>query len=87
MKPLTNDYRIEPVGTAFIVIDGLGEQVNTYPTEDAAQQDIERCHKEDAMWETAKQLVDTAIKAHMRIHDVDRETAKRLIRDSAEVAD
>jgi len=70
------EYRIEPAGNQFIVIDPWGEQlVHTYPTEDAARQDIERCKKEEAMWETAKLLVDAAIKAHMQIHDVDRETA------------
>ena len=69
------DYRIEPVGSAFIVIDDLGEPVGRYPTEDAARQEIERCKKEEAMWGTAKLLVDVAIKAHMQIHDVDRETA------------
>ena len=72
---MTNDYRIEPVGSAFIVIDDLGEPVGRYPTEEAAQQDIQRCKREDAMWETAKLLVDVAIKAHMQMHDVDRETA------------
>ena len=72
---MSNDYHIEPVGSAFIVIDDLGEPVGRYPTEEAAQQDIERCKKEEAMWETAKLLVDAAIKAHMQIHDVDRETA------------
>jgi hypothetical protein len=72
---MSNDYHIEPVGSAFIVIDDLGEPVGRYPTEEAAQQDIERCKKEEAMWETAKLLVDAAIKAHMQIHGVDRETA------------
>jgi len=72
---MTNEYRIESVSNAFIVIDDLGEPVGRYPTEEAAQQDIERCKKEDAMWETAKLLVDTAIKSHMKIHGVDRETA------------
>jgi hypothetical protein len=83
----SNEPRIELAGPAFIVMDPWGERVNTYPTEDAAKQDIERCKREDAMWETAKLLVDTAIKAHMQMHGVDRETARRLIRDAAEVAD
>ena len=76
---MSNNYRIEPVGSAFIVIDDLGEPVGRYPTEDAAQQDIQRCMKEDAMWETAKLLVDAAIKAHTQMHDVDRETASYWI--------
>jgi S-adenosylmethionine/arginine decarboxylase-like enzyme len=60
----------------FAVIDPWGEQlVHTYPTLDAARQDIEFCKQEEALWETAKLLVDVAIKAHMQIHEVDRETA------------
>ena len=77
---MSTEYCIEPAGTGFIVIDPWGEQlVHTYPTEDAARHDIERCKKEEAMWETAKLLVDTAIKAHMQIHDVDCETASYWI--------
>jgi hypothetical protein len=73
---MSTEYRIQPAGPAYIVIDPWGEQLmHTYPTEDAARQDIERCKKEAAMWETAKLLVDAAIKAHMQIHDVDREAA------------
>ena len=34
-----------------------------------------RCEKEAAMLETAKLLVDIAVKTHMLIHSVDRETA------------
>lgn len=34
---MKTDYRIEPAGTAFIVIDPAGEQVDTYLTEDAAK--------------------------------------------------
>jgi len=84
---MTNDYRIEPAGTAFIVIDDLGEQVDTYPTEEAAKQDIERCKREDRMYETAKLLVDTAIKAHMERFGVDRETARYWIFSASEVVD
>jgi hypothetical protein len=69
------DYRIESTGNAFIVIDNAGEQVGAYPTEVAAQQEIERCKKEDAMWEAAERLVDEAIKSHMKMFDVDRQTA------------
>ena len=38
-----SDYRIERVGTRFTVIDPL----DTYPTEEAAKQDIGRCKKEE----------------------------------------
>ena len=84
---MKNEYRIEPVGSLFIVVDPWGEIVNRCSTEESARQDIERCEREDAMWQTAKMMVDTGIRAHMRMHGVDRETSKRLIRDAAEVAD
>jgi hypothetical protein len=58
------------------VIDPWGEQVDKCPTEEAGRQDIERCVKEDRMYETAKQLLDTATKAHMEMFDVDRETTR-----------
>jgi len=67
------------------VIGDAGERVGTYPTEDAAQQDVERCKREDAMYETAKHLVDAAVKAHMQMHGVDRETARYLISSAMDV--
>lgn len=73
------EYRIEPVANAFIVIDDLGEPVGRYPTAEEAQKDIERCKREDAMWESAKLLVDAAVKAHMEMFGVDRETARYWI--------
>jgi len=73
---MSTSKRIELAGSAFIVIDDLGEQVGAYPTENAAQKDIERCEREDRMYEVAKLLVDTAIKAPMQLHGVDRETAR-----------
>ncbi len=73
-------YRIEPAGSQFKVIDPWGEYlVDVYSTEDAAKRDIERCKREDAMWETAKSLVDAAIRTHMEIFGVDRETARYWI--------
>jgi hypothetical protein len=78
-------YRIEPSGAAFIVIDNLGEQVGTYPNKEAAQKDIERCEREDAMYETAKLLVDTAIKAHIQMFGIDRETARYWVSSAMDV--
>jgi len=87
VKLMTNDYRIEPVGSLFIVVDPWGEIVNRFSTEDAARQDIERCEREDAMWETAKMMVDTTVKAHMRMHGVDRATSRYWIQSAAETSD
>jgi hypothetical protein len=82
---MKNEYRIEPAGSQFTVIDPWCEQVNTYLTEEAAQEDIERGKKEDLMYETAKQLVDTAVNTHMQMFGVDRETASYWIRSASEV--
>jgi hypothetical protein len=83
---MSDDYRIEPAGTQFTVIDPWGERlVNAYPTEEAAKRDIERCKREDAMYQTAKQLVDIAIKAHMERFGVDRETARYWVCSAMEV--
>jgi hypothetical protein len=85
---MSNDYRIVPAGTQFTVVDPWGEQlVGTYATEDAAKEDIERCKREDAMYETAKQLVDFAVKAHMEVFGVDRETARYWVNSAMETTD
>jgi hypothetical protein len=85
---MSTEYRIESSGNTFIVIDPWGEQlVQTYPTEEAAKQDIELCKREDAMWETAKLLIDTAIRAHMQMHDLDRKTARYWISSAMDVVD
>jgi hypothetical protein len=77
---MSDEYRIEPAGNAFIVIDPWGERlVDVFPTEDAAQKDIEHCKREDAMYETATQLVDIAIEPHMQKFGIDRETAEYWI--------
>jgi len=81
------EYRIESAGTQFIVIDPAGEQVDTYPTQEAAKQDLERCKKDDSIWETAKLLVEIAIKAHMQMFGVDRETARYWVRSASDVMD
>lgn len=76
---MTNDYdyRIESAGRAFRVLDPWGEYlVDLSPTPEAAQQDIDRCKREDAMWETAKHLVEMAVEAHMLKFGIDRETAE-----------
>lgn len=59
---MSSEYRVEQAGAQFTVIDPWDEQVDLYPTEEAAQRGIERCKKDDAMYETAKLLVDTAVK-------------------------
>jgi hypothetical protein len=58
--------------------------VDTYPTEEAAQQVIERCKSEDLLYDTAEQLVDLSLKSLMKMHTIDRQTALYWIRSATE---
>lgn len=78
---MTNQYRIETVGRQFIVVDPSDEIVGRYTIKEEAQKNIERCKKEEAMYKTAKLLVNTAVKTLIQLHGIDRETAERGIRD------
>jgi hypothetical protein len=79
-------FRVELIGNQFRVIDAGGEEMGTYPTEDAARQVLERCEKDAAMLSTAELLVNIAVKTHMLTHGVDRETALRWVRCASEMA-
>jgi hypothetical protein len=72
-------YRIEPTGNQFVVIDSLDELVGKYDTEAEANESIAQCQKEDAMYETAKLLIESAIKAHMEQFKVSREVSRYWI--------
>lgn len=77
---MTDEYRIEPSGSGFRVLDPWGEYlVDLFPMREAAQQDIDRCKREDEMYETAQCLVNLAIEAHMQKFGIDRETAEYWI--------
>jgi hypothetical protein len=80
---MNTEYRIKSAGEQFIMIDPVGQQVGAYHTEEAAKADMERRHEEQ-MRETAKLLLDVAVKAHMKIFSVDRETASYWVRRAAE---
>jgi len=83
---LTNAFRVELIGNQFQVIDASGEEMGTYPSEDAARQAMERCERDAAMLDTAELLVNIAVKTHMLTHGVDRETALRWLRCASEMA-
>lgn len=78
-------YRIQLTGNHFVVFDSLDELVGKYDTEDEANQSITECMKEDAMYETAKLLIESAIEAHMEQFNVSRDIAGYWIRSGAEV--
>ncbi len=85
VKAMSAEYRIEPAGHQFTIIDAAGNQVGIYPTEETARQAMERRRKQDAMLETAKLLLENAVKAQMQIHGVDHDTALYWIRIASEV--
>jgi hypothetical protein len=77
------DYQIKRAGKQFRVLDPWGEYlVDMFPTRKAAEKDIARCKREDAMYEAAKKLVHIAIEAHAQKFGIDRETAERWIHDA-----
>ena len=80
-------YGVEHVGEQFIVVRHWGEIVGSYPSEEEAQQNIERCKREDTIPKTARVLVGNAIKAYMQLNAVDRDTAERAIRDAADTTE
>jgi hypothetical protein len=80
------EYRIETSGDQFVVIDSFAEVVDKYDTAEAAERSIEQCKREDVMYETAKQLIESAVAAHMEQFNVSREIAGFWIRGAAEGA-
>ena len=68
---MSTEYRIEPVGCQFIVVDPWDEIVGRYTSPEEAQQTIERFDKEHAVSETAHLLVENVIKALMQLNGVD----------------
>jgi hypothetical protein len=74
---MSDEYRVKPAGNAFIVIDPWEEQlVDVFPTEEEAKEDIERCKREDALYEMARQLVEISEEVLMQKFGVDRKTAQ-----------
>jgi hypothetical protein len=85
---MSDEYRMEPAGDAFIVIDPWGERlVDVFPTEEAAKEEIERCKREDALFETARQLVEISEEVLMQKFGIDRKTAQYWISSAMEVVD
>ena len=84
---MTIKYHIESVNGQLTLVDQLDRQVDRPPAEMAAKHHAERCRREEKMFETATLLVDIAIKAHMQMFGVDRETARDWIRSVSDLVD
>jgi hypothetical protein len=77
-------YRIEQTDQGFAVYDRWGVQIDVYKTEDDARKEVDEWKYEEAMRETAKHLVDIAVKTLMRVHNADPATARCWILNAAE---
>lgn len=77
-------YRIEAAGSQFRLTDTDGQELGEYSTAEAANEELRRREKEDAMLDTAKLLINVAVKAHMQIYGSDRETALYWIRRASD---
>jgi hypothetical protein len=81
---MADKYRMTPQGSAFIVNENAGVTVGVYNTKLEAQQRLEDCERDDLMLETARSLVNAAVEAQMRLHNIDRQAAHDWIRDAAD---
>jgi hypothetical protein len=81
---MADTYRISPHGPEFMVIHNAGVTVGVYKTTHEAQLIVEDCERDDFMLQTARSLVNTAVEAHMRLHNIDHQTAHDWIREAAD---
>jgi len=79
------DYVIKVREGHYDVIDPDDNVVDSFDTEIEALEEILRCYQEDAVWDSAKGLIAASIQTLAEEHDLDRETARRIIRDATEV--
>ena len=69
----------------YDVIDPDDNVVDSFDTETEALEEILRCRAEDVVWDSAKGLIAASIQTLAEEHDLDRETARRIIRDATDV--
>ena len=79
---MADKYRITHDGSDFIVNYEAGGTVGAYETEQEAKQEIEVCERDDFMLQTARSLVNAAIHAYMRMHNIDHRAAHDWIREA-----
>jgi hypothetical protein len=78
-----DEYRIRPFGSQF-EINNAGETVGAFQTEREAKHKIDVFVSDDAMWQSARLLVQAAISALMNMRHVDSRTAQYWIREAAD---
>jgi hypothetical protein len=78
-------YTIKVREGHYDVIDPSDNVVDSFDTEIEALQEIRRCHAEDVVWDSAKGLIAASIQTLAEMHDLDHDTARRMIRDATDV--
>jgi hypothetical protein len=81
---MADTYRITSHGPEFMVSQNAGVTVGVYNTRLEAPQRLEDCERDDLMLQTASSVVNAAVEAHMRLHNIDRQAAHDWIRDAAD---
>jgi hypothetical protein len=81
---MADKYRIAHDRSDFVVNYEAGGTVGVYETEQAAKQEIEVCEHDDFMLQIASSLVNAAVEAHTRLHNIDRQAAHDWIREAAD---
>ncbi len=81
---MADTYRITLQGPEFMVSQNAGVTVGVYNTKQEAQVTVEDCERDDFMLQTARSLVNAAVEAHMRLHNIDRQAAHSWIREASD---
>jgi hypothetical protein len=81
---MADEYRIRLVGSQFEIIDDAGDRVGAFRTEREAKHEIDVLVSDDAMWKSARLLVQAAVSAFMNMRHVDSRTAQHWIREAAD---
>ncbi len=81
---MADTYRITSHGPESMVSQNAGVTVGMYKTTQEAELTVGDCERDDFMLQTARSLVNAAVEAHMRLHDIDRRAARDWIREAAD---
>jgi len=81
---MSDEYRIQSEGFQFKIIDDEGETVAIYKTAQKAKHEVDVFRRNDVLWRTARELVETAVTALMTMERVDSRTAHYWIREAAD---
>ena len=78
-------YTIKVREGQYEVIDPSDNVVDSFDTEIEALEEIRRCHAEDVVWDSAKGLIAASIQTLAEQHGLDRDAARRMVKDASEV--